>query len=207
MTTNVYIDGFNLYYGAVKNTPYKWLNLAELFRFLLPKHSIQRIKYFTALVRSYPHDPDAPTRQRTYLRALATIPNLSIHYGHFLANPVSMPAFPLTNPPQKVRVLKVEEKGSDVNLAAHMLWDGFRRDYECAVVVSNDSDLLEPIRIVRRELGIPVGVINPRPEIPSAVLLQHASFFKKLRRGLLAKCQFSNPMVDHKGEFHKPSSW
>lgn len=78
-----------------------------------------------------------------------------------------MPAFPLTNPPQKVRVLKVEGKGSDVNLAAHMLWDGFRRDYECAVVVSNDSDLLEPIRIVRRELGIPVGVINPAPKFPA----------------------------------------
>lgn len=26
MRTNVYIDGFNLYYGAVKDTKFKWLN-------------------------------------------------------------------------------------------------------------------------------------------------------------------------------------
>ncbi len=48
--TNVYIDGFNLYYGAVKNTPYRWLNLSALCRHMLPNDQIQSIKYFTAKV-------------------------------------------------------------------------------------------------------------------------------------------------------------
>ena len=53
-----------------------------------------------------------------------------------------------------------EEKGSDVNLAAHLLVDGFTGKYEVAVVVSNDADLLEPVRLVRAVLGLPVGVIK-----------------------------------------------
>lgn len=56
MKTNVYVDGFNLYYGCVKGTPYRWLDLARLCRVLLPSHEIHRIRYFTALLRKRPHD-------------------------------------------------------------------------------------------------------------------------------------------------------
>jgi hypothetical protein len=115
MKANVYVDGFNLYYGAVKATPYRWLNIAALCQLLLPCDQINRIEYFTALVSPRPNNPDQPTRQRTYLRALMTIPNLSITYGHFLLHDVSMP---LAAPGCGfARVVKTEEKGSDVNLA------------------------------------------------------------------------------------------
>jgi hypothetical protein len=46
----VYVDGFNLYYGAVKDTPYKWLDIRKLCELLLPEFSVGRIKYFTARV-------------------------------------------------------------------------------------------------------------------------------------------------------------
>jgi hypothetical protein len=59
--TNVYIDGFDLYY-AVRNTPYKWLDLARLCQVMLPTDTIQKIHYFTARVSARPHDPDTPTR-------------------------------------------------------------------------------------------------------------------------------------------------
>jgi len=62
MLTNVYIDGFNFYYGAVKGTAYKWLDFSALCRLLLPTHSIQQIYYFTALVTPRPHDPDQAVR-------------------------------------------------------------------------------------------------------------------------------------------------
>ena len=48
MNTYVYVDGFNLYYGAVKGTPYKWLNIFDLCQRLLRKNTILKIKYFTA---------------------------------------------------------------------------------------------------------------------------------------------------------------
>ena len=84
-TTNVYIDGFNLYYGCIRRTPFKWLNPAKLCSQLLPSgYQIHRIRYFTARVSGTPNKPDAPTRQQIYLRALRTLPNLSISYGRFL---------------------------------------------------------------------------------------------------------------------------
>ena len=91
MKTIVYVDGFNLYYGAVKDTPYKWLNILRLCQLLLPKNQIVKIKYFTALVTARPSDPDQPNRQQLFLRALHTIPGLEIIYGHFLEHEVLMP--------------------------------------------------------------------------------------------------------------------
>lgn len=177
MRTNVYIDGFNLYYGAVKGTPYRWLDIARFCAVLLPRDTIQRIRYYTALVKPRPHDPDQAVRQATYLRALRTIPKLTIHEGHFLTHVVAMPS--AVNPAMLVQVIKTEEKGSDVNLAAHLLRDGFTNDFDVAIVVSNDSDLLEPIRIVQAELGKPVGGPEPSkaPELGaetgSPVLQEH----------------------------------
>jgi hypothetical protein len=44
-----------------------------------------------------------------------------------------------------VRYLRLEEKGSDVNVASHLLLDVLSGTIDAAVVVSNDSDLAFPI--------------------------------------------------------------
>ncbi len=87
----MYIDGFNLYYGALKGTPHKWLDVEALCRRLLPKDTIDKVRYFTAKVSARPGDPQQPQRQQTYLRALATLDTVTIHYGHFLTHTVRMP--------------------------------------------------------------------------------------------------------------------
>lgn len=79
MKTNVYVDAFNLYYGCLKGTPYRWLDIAELCRQELPANTLNRIRCFTARVSARPGDPDQPIRQQTYFRALLTIPRLTIH--------------------------------------------------------------------------------------------------------------------------------
>jgi hypothetical protein len=117
MKTYVYVDAFNLYFGCVKGTPHKWLDLSKLCRLLLSQHQIERIKYFTAHVRALPNSPNAPLRQQVYLRALLTLSNFEIIYGHFLSHHVRMPlANPGIGQPKTVEVIKTEEKGSDVNL-------------------------------------------------------------------------------------------
>lgn len=204
----VYVDGFNLYYGSVKHTPNKWLNISKLVQFLLPNNQIIQIKYFTALVKSRPQDPDQPLRQQIYLRALRTIPNLEIVLGHFLSHEVSMPLADC--PPGKqryVNVIKSEEKGSDVNIATHMLRDGFLNVFEAAIIVSNDSDLVEAIKIVKNELGKTVIILNPFPNSPSHELRKVASFVKPIRQGVLAASQFPNSLSDQNGIFNKPSGW
>jgi hypothetical protein len=144
---NVYVDAFNLYYGCIRDTPYRWLDLHALSVRLFPQDEIHRIRYFTAIVSGRPADPQQPQRQQTYIRALETIPCLSVHLGHYLTHTTRMA---LANPPpfgsRTVEVIKSEEKGSDVNLATYLLLDGFNRDYEVAAVVSNDSEGADPNR-------------------------------------------------------------
>lgn len=207
MKTILYVDGFNLYYGAVKGTPFKWLNILKMAQLLLPGHDIIGIKYFTALVSSRPDDPNKTVRQQMYLRALRTLPGVEMIFGHFLSHPVRMR---LANPPPTgpsfALVWKTEEKGSDVNLATHLLTDAFRCRIESAVIVSNDSDLVEPIRVVTEELGKKVGILNPQRH-PSKMLARHATFFKPIRTGVLRASQFADTLEDSVGLIVKPIDW
>lgn len=81
----IYVDGFNLYRQKLQHHPdTKWLDLVRLSELLLPTHDIVGIEYFTALVKpALGTDPQAPIRQQTYLRALATLPTVRQHFGQF----------------------------------------------------------------------------------------------------------------------------
>jgi hypothetical protein len=204
--TNVYIDGFNLYYGAVKDTSYKWLDLHKLCTLIFPNNDIQRIRYFTALVKNTPRDPTKSQRQQTFIRALETLPNLTVHYGSFLSSKVRMPLVRPLPGRRTAHVVKMEEKGSDVNLATMLLADAFRKDFEVAIVLSNDSDLCLPIKIVTKELGLPVGILNPHPRF-AFELSKVATFKRKIRQGVLAASQFPPTLTDAKGTITKPTDW
>lgn len=208
-TAIVYVDGFNLYYGCLRHTGYKWLDLHALFSALIPTHDIKRIRYFTARISARPGDPDSPTRQDTYLRALATLPNVTIHFGKFLQSTVRMPlAAPSPGGPKTVEVTKTEEKGSDVNIATYLLVDAVRSESDIAVVVSNDSDLCEPIRVASRDFGTPVGIVIPHKRPSSALRKLHPLFTKQIRTGVLASSQFPLKVADAHGKLiSKPSAW
>lgn len=203
LKTNVYVDAFNLYYGCLRKTPYRWLNLAALCSAMLTNNQINRIRYFTALVTPRPGDPQQRNRQEIYLRALRTIPHLTIHAGRYLASKTWMMR---ADGVGKVEVLKSEEKGSDVNLASYLLIDAYRGQCDVAVIVSNDSDLVFPIDHIRRHVGKIIGILNPHPR-PSREILPLANFYKSIRLKALAACQFPNSMRDALGEFHKPAVW
>jgi NYN domain len=118
---------------------------------------------------------------------------------------------PLVEPgpkgPKFARVIKTEEKGSDVNIAAHLLNDAYKHMLDAAVIVTNDSDLVEPIRIARDELRLPVGILNPHRHNASRLLLKHASFVRQIREGALKACQFPPTLSDEHGLIHKPRVW
>jgi hypothetical protein len=203
LLTSVYVDAFNLYYGALKGTPYRWLDLGQLCALLLPDAEIARIRYFTAIVRVQGDDVQAPQRQQVYLRALSTIDTLSIHYGSFMRKRKTRP---LTDGGGYVEVHDTEEKGSDVNLASYLLHDGHRGQYEQAVVVSNDSDLRHPIELVRDDLKLRVGLLNPHKNVAHG-LRDVANFYKPIRAGVLGASQFPATLTDVNGTFTRPPSW
>jgi uncharacterized LabA/DUF88 family protein len=204
MRASVYIDGYNFYYGCIKGTRYRWLDFSKLCKILLPNDDITSIKYFTALVHPRPTDPEKLWRQQLYLRALKTIPNMEIILGSFLSHEVTMPRAPAGT--GYAKVIKTQEKGSDVNLATHLLLDVFRDAYELAVIVSNDSDLLMPIRVVTEQFSRPVGLLNPQLHV-SRTLLPHVMFVKNIRKSVLQNSQFPEQLEDTQGRFSKPPAW
>ncbi len=160
MKTFLYIDGFNLYYSALRGTPLRWLNPLALAAATFPRNQIVTTKFLTAKVTALPHDPHQPNRQSTYWRALRALPNLEIIEGDFRTRKVR--AKVVSPPPSTIEIYKTEEKGSDVNLGAHLLMDGFLNRYQAAIVITGDSDLVTPIQMACRELKKPVGVLNPQ---------------------------------------------
>jgi hypothetical protein len=258
MRTWVYVDGFNLYYGAVKGTQYRWLNIVELARQVLPANTIERVKYFTARV-SGAVDPDAPRRQHAYLSAIDTFPEVDIHYGRFLSKTIWRPLtnFPVAGaqihcpvvtslpvgdhavdggslkdpatlqvkvyPPRGAarrrrrripqpladalvaEVHTMEEKGSDVNLAAHLLNDAWKGSFEAAAVISNDTDLAEPIRMVAVDLNKPVTVICPGRYSMAPDLNRVSTHQRHIHTAMLAASQMPDPIPGT--TISKPVSW
>lgn len=105
-----------------------------------------------------------------------------------------------------VQVIKTEEKGSDVNLASYVLTDAYQSDYDVAVIISNDSDLVYPLEHVRNQLGKTVGILNPHKK-PSRSLRKVVHFFKPIRKGVVEASQFPPELNDSKGTFRKPKKW
>ena len=208
MITNVYVDGFNLYYRAVKDTPFKWLDLRKLSETLFPQDQIHRISYFTAHVDAT-RDPTRPARQQAYLRALKTLPSVDIYFGVFRSRTKRRPlAQPVPGLPASVVIRDTEEKGTDVNLAMRLLVDGFIGEYEQAVIVSNDADFAGPMRYVRDELGLRIALVNPDPNNSSPTELSSAAtYVKRLWNSHLRGCQFPPTLSDGVGIITKPSGW
>lgn len=193
----VYIDGFNLYYGARglcgRSTPgWRWLNLRELATKLVQEHSawndaaIERVVYCTARI-SGASNHDGQRDQDVYLRALTLSRAVDVlALGNYVSRVTTAPLAvsdrkgrPVLTRPQwpimvkdsagaddasatfMASVARREEKGSDVNVASHLLLDVLEQRVDAAVVISNDSDLEFPIAQAR--LRVPLGLVNPTP--------------------------------------------
>jgi len=214
MGVHVYIDGFNFYHRLFKNRGrhhpipprFKWLDLLKLSQELMPGETIDWIGYFTAYVRPRPSDPDQPKRQRAYLEALKTIPCLEIVPGQFLE--VQKRGVPIAGPPNTVVTFRTfEEKGSDVNLACRLVFDGARSRFSQALVFTYYGDLREPIRLVAQDLHLPVAVISPDLTV-NGTLRKVATSAQPLDVTCLKRCLFPDNLANASGvPISKPSSW
>ena len=212
--TIVYIDGYNLYYGLLKGTPYKWLNLSMFARKLLSdEHEIVAVKYFTACTLTYPHDEAAVERQNIYLQAILTLADVKVINGFFKKNKVLMPVYEESckkcNVPRDgfVRVMRLEEKRSDVNLAVEMMVDAAQSDVGCLVVITGDADQVGTIEAARWRFSKTVVVFNPQKSV-SDHLKRAASYYKNIPRDLPARCQLPDVVPLPNGHtVHRPPAW
>ena len=209
MLTSVYIDGFNLYYGALKRTRFKWLDLRRMVEQVFPNDEIREIHYFTALVHPRPSNRQAPVRQRIYWRALQTIPGLTVHQGFIRTHTVRRElAMPIAGVPDSVTVVEPREKMTDVALASQLIVDASNRKFEQAVLVTNDADFVPAIRCVRNDFELDVAILNPAQKGRTQGDLEAAAkYVKRLRRRHIAASMLPETVTDAKGVFRKPSTW
>lgn len=215
---HMYVDGLNLYY-AIRDTPYKWLDLEALADRLLPAHDVTRVVYCTARVISPEDDPNLHLRQSVYLRALQTRSRIDILEGHFKVNPTRMGRLPQdgcaccggTVTPcrccrsKTVPVLKREEKGSDVQLAVQLVRDALVGQCEVAFVISGDADLQPAIDTVRELTEVRVIVSDPRNR-EDQPLRGHER--RTLRETTYAACQLPEEVVTPGGAIlRRPDKW
>ena len=207
--TMVYVDGFNLYYGSTKDTPYKWLDIKALAEICYTPSAgdIVGVKYFTAKSNNSRTDNQIRNRQATYLKALRHhIPGFIIQYGHYITDK-RVRGRP-TNPNASTRIVEIftnEEKGSDVNLAVAMVSDAFRNNFDTAILISNDGDLRAPIAVTK-QLGKTVVALIPwrRGRRVSRPIMETADDYFLIERKHLAVAQMPNPVVG-KGQIYKPA--
>lgn len=229
--TAVYIDGYNLYYGRIRGTSYKWLDVVSLFDRLLhdqdPTSNLVRVRYFSApaLARFATHGQASTEAQQSHHRALGHLYpgvfsiTLGSHSfdreGTLLPRFVARGAYDRTD---RVRVWKLEEKKTDVNLALAMYRDAASGAFQQLVICSNDSDAAPALEAVRTDFpGIVLGVVTPRrpPDagvrshrMVSSSLAEHADWTRHyLLDSELQNAQLPDRIHTGKKPIRKPPHW
>ncbi|MCY3862374.1 MAG: NYN domain-containing protein [bacterium] len=216
MRVGAYIDGLNLYYGGRQlcgrgTSGWRWLDIPKLVERLVARHpvwtakqaSVCRVAYCTAVISGRP-DPHARQRQLTYLTALEADPRVTIEEGTFSIRK----ATGKDTTTGALRTVTVpEEKGSDVNVASHLLIDLHTDAIDAAVLITNDSDMRLPAQHAR--LHVPIGTVNPRGK-PTAQALQGQPnsgsgdhWWYSLTADDFRSCQLPEAI----GEHRKPAGW
>lgn len=166
-----YIDGFNLYFGLRSKgwRRHYWLNLHKLSLALLkPGQQLDAVHYFTARIRANGHNVDDMRRQSLYIEALQTLPDTTLHFGHYLDKPRQCRQC-------GAQWMDYEEKMTDVNIAVQMLADGFDDRFDTALIISADSDLTTPVSRVRQRFPAKRVVIAEPPGRHSTALCNNAT--------------------------------
>jgi uncharacterized LabA/DUF88 family protein len=218
LRTVVFVDGYNLYYGLLRKTTLKWLDLFVLFRdhVLGPEAELVEVRYYTAPVLGRMcDDPESPQRQRRYLQALRKMypEQITIIEGKIIATtPFQRLVKSIPEAPdlQRVQVYDFNEKKTDVNLAADLMAGAWTGAFEQAVICSNDTDLEAALATVRRyHPTIRLGLVAPIPGDDhrriSTDLSRHTQWAKPLSPVHLKKAQLPDRIPN--SALRKPESW
>jgi uncharacterized LabA/DUF88 family protein len=213
--TIVYIDGYNLYYGVLRRSPYKWLDVYKLFAEQVLDSSITdlvEVRYYTApILGAMCDDQSSPNRQRSYIQALTKLRNneVKIIQGKLVASqPKRRPVEPIEGY-DLVKIHDFEEKKTDVNIAVDMLADVWTGRCEQIVLCSNDSDQEPALRMIKlHHPNIKIGLVAPVSQDSRHIskdLSKHADWHKMISTVHLEQSQL--PAKIPHTSIKKPEQW
>jgi uncharacterized LabA/DUF88 family protein len=196
-----YIDGFNLYFGLKTKgwKSYYWLNLEKLAKNLLKQDQLlKKVKYFTSRITE--PQPKAK-RQSTFIETLETLSIIEFFFGKYQSNEI------------KCRVCgnvinKSSEKMTDVNISVEMLLDAFKNEFDTAILVSADSDLVGPVESIRKVFPNKKIIIAFPPSRKSNDLINVANGYFTIGRKKIKDSIFPDKVLKSDGHtLIKPSEW
>lgn len=230
LRTRVYIDGYNLYYGCLKGTPYKWLDLLTLFeRHILPSSTVPGkssvllpagIKFFSAkILEKAAKAPDSVSSQARYHTALRKLYDgrIELVEGYYSLTESKAKIVDAEAPDkwprdcQEILVWKLEEKQTDVNLSLQAYHDAITGQVDHVVIVTNDTDIAPSLELIRAHTDVTVGLVVPTRKhvrTPNTGLAELAHWVRSyITDEELAASQL--PRVIHIGKkpTAKPESW
>lgn len=196
-----YIDGFNLYFGMKSQygNQFLWLNVEALSHSLLvPGQTLETTKYFTSRVTN---QPDKEKRQGTYLEALKASTGCQFFFGRYQSNVIQCKGCGSNWPSPK-------EKMTDVNIATQMLMDAFTDQFDTAILISGDTDLVPPIQAIKGIMPHKrIGVFFP-PKRHSIQLESVVDFSGLIGRKKLRDSQLPHDVTKPNGfVLSRPVSW
>lgn len=228
LKTIVYIDGYNFYFGLLKNTAYKWLDVVGLVKHIChiqnPEFDVIAVKFFTApvITRVSSKGDKAGQAQNAYLKALTArhSDTLEIIQGYYILEKGFLPKYntPIVKE-DRVAVWRLEEKQTDVNIALHIYRDVTFNKCQQVVLVSSDSDLEPALKFCKQDYpNIQIGLILPRPKPIETESLKNRPQNKTLSvlsnwtrayilEEELKKFQFPDKVPTHKKPAIKPDYW
>ncbi|MFJ4258881.1 6-hydroxy-3-succinoylpyridine 3-monooxygenase [Pseudomonas monteilii] len=235
LRTRIYVDGYNFYYGCLRGTPYKWLDLLLLFEkrilpcaMVLDSHGQIRvsrllqspsIKYFTAkIIESVARAGDSVSSQARYHTALHKLHagRVELIEGYYAVNKMKVKIIDADNPDkaprecQEIQAWKVEEKQSDVNLALQAYHDSITGQIDHAVIVTNDTDIAPALEMIRAHTDVRIGVVVPKTgqnRTANTDLIRLAHWTREhINPEELAACQLPRVIPGRKPTI-KPESW
>lgn len=230
LRTRVYIDGYNLYYGCLKNTHHKWLDVHALVERILPtilheqdgqprRYALQRpaIKYFTApILKAFARSHDSVSCQSHYHQALLAHcrGQVSIITGYHDAKPARAHQWiegRAARECEMVEIWKLEEKQSDVALALHAFSDALRGEVDQIIAITNDSDFAPAMEMIREQTDAIIGLIAPTKKNGARVNAELEKYAHWTRSHIsedeLAQSQLPGMVRNDQRALHKPLSW
>ena len=212
--TIVYVDGSNLYYGLLRGTFFKWLDVAAFVKkLLLPEYNVDAVKYFASRVIDKTEGHHRAERQDKYLDALSCR-GIQVFEGYYrvrverlAAADAPCKACGLTTHPGYVRGKRMSEKLTDVNMATELLKDAYENKADAFVLVSGDADFAPALRVVRYSTRHSVIVFNPQSGI-SNELRRYATFYRNIAPDLVDGCRLPDSFCTGDGRtIHCPEAW
>ena len=198
---NFFIDGFNVFHSLEDHPEYhkyKWLNYSKLAKcFLPPKTTLNKIYYFTAFAT---WKPSKVLKHKTYIKALRHV-GVDVVHGKFKKKDKYCP--------NCEKYFKTpEEKKTDVNIAIRLFQDAVNDEYDIAIIISGDSDLIPSVEAIKstfpsKEIGIVIPIKRHALELKNV-----SDFHMKMKEKHLASSVFDDIITLDNGQtLTKPASW